>query len=61
MAANLTPVREVGISGQLMDRSPQRIPKIVHQLWKNEAVPARWAHIGPKIKSRVAMWLGRNE
>lgn len=56
MAANLTPVREVGISGQLMDRSPQRIPKIVHQLWKNEAVPARWAHAVQSVKRYHPGW-----
>lgn len=56
MEATSVPEEGIRTPSQLTDRSPKLIPKIVHQLWKTEVIPAQWADSVESVKRYHPGW-----
>jgi mannosyltransferase OCH1-like enzyme len=49
-------IANLGLPGQPKDRSPKLIPKIIHQLWKDDSVPEKWSGNVDSVKRFHPGW-----
>ncbi len=56
MTMSTDPVVQISKASRPKDRSPTLIPKIIHQLWKDESIPPVWADNVESVKRYHPGW-----